>query len=150
MLSFELTEDGWFDGLPPGQAPVLRTMLESGKTEEQVAEFWLSATGPDTTAGFGATGRIQKFFSNVKQEFNAFVCDDDRYEEERQQAARIWNEQGKVALVSMVAAVVASNIGLAVAAVVPVVALLFSLSAKVGINAYCESCLEDNDEKETN
>ena len=100
----------------------------------------MSRTGSNNTLGFGVGGPIQSFYTNVKNEFVAFVCGDAKYEEERAQAAQIWNSQGKVGLVSMVAAVVASTVGLAVAAIVPVIALLFSLAAKIGLNAFCGAC----------
>ena len=140
MLELTLSEGGWFEGLPGNQSEILKQMLDSGSTEEQIAEAWLATPGSRNTAGFGAGGAIQSFFSNVKTEFVAFVCGDTRYDDERAQALQIWTSQGKVGLVSMTAAVVASTAGLAVAAVVPVIALLFSLVAKVGINAFCKSC----------
>lgn len=130
MLSLELTKDGWFDALPASQTSLIKHMLEAGKSEEEIATLWLERTGPEATAGFGAVGGTKLFFVNVKQEFDAFLCDDTRYKDERQEAIRIWEKEGKVALVSMVSAVIASQVNLALAAIVPVVALLFSLCAK--------------------
>lgn len=140
MLLFDLTEDGWFEGLPKGQKQTIQEMLESGKTEEQIGEFWLSSTGSESTAGFGSGVFLQSFFLNVRQEFINFVCGDSKYEAERKQANDIWNKHGKVTLVSLVAAAVANTLGLAFAAVVPVVALLFSTTAKIGVNAFCTTC----------
>ena len=140
MLTVPITEGGWLVSMPPVQTRLLQSMLDSGKTEEQVAELWLSGASTNSTVGFGAGGAIQNFYMNVKKEFLAFVCGDVRYEAERDQALQIWNNQGKVGLVSMVSAVVASTVSLAVAAVVPIIAFLFSLVAKVGVNAFCASC----------
>lgn len=140
MLSIDLTTHGWFEGLPKPQADAIRQLISSGKSEEEIGELWLSRTGSNNTVGFGVGGPIQSFYVNVKKEFTAFVCGDEKYAEERAQAAQIWNNQGKVGLVSMVAAVVASTVGLAAAAVVPVIALLFSLVAKIGLNAFCAAC----------
>lgn len=140
MLSLELSQGGWFDGLPASQSAMVQHLLSEGRSEEQVGELWLSRTGSASTVGFGVGGPLQSFYANVKQEFVAFVCGDPKYDEERAQALEIWNSQGKVGLVSMVAAVVANTVGLAAAAVVPVVALLFSLGAKVGLNAFCNAC----------
>lgn len=140
MLNFEITKDGWFDGLPKGQIATLESLLAAGNSEEEVAELWLSQFGASTTVGFGAGGVFQHFFTNVKQEFVAFICGDPKYEQERSQAALIWNNQGKVGLVSMVASIVAVNVNLAAAAIVPIIALLFSLVAKIGINAFCGAC----------
>lgn len=140
MLDIDLTADGWFEGLPKSQAESIGQLVASGKSEEEIGELWLSRTGSNNTVGFGVGGPIQSFYANVKKEFTAFVCGDEKYNDERTQAAQIWNNQGKVGLVSMVAAVVASTVGLAAAAVVPVIALLFSLAAKIGLNAFCAAC----------
>lgn len=143
MLNLELTPSGWFDGLPNSQSKAILRLIDAGKSEEEVGELWLSQTGSPNTAGFGVGGPIQSFYANVKREFVAFVCGDEKYEKEREQASTIWNNQGKIGLVSMTAAVIASTVGLAAAAVVPVVALLFSLAAKIGLNAFCEACKSD-------
>jgi hypothetical protein len=140
MLSFDLTEDGWFDGLPKGQKQIIQEMLNGGKSEEQVGEFWLSGAGSESTAGFGSGIFLQSFFTNVKQEFINFVCGDPKYEAERKQVNDLWHKHGKVAVVSFVAAEVAKTVGLACAAVIPVVALLFSSTAKIGVNAFCTTC----------
>lgn len=140
MFSVDLTSGGWLEGLPAAQSRVVQELLRAGNSEEEVGELWLSRTGAASTVGFGVGGPIQSFYANVRREFLAFVCGDSKYEEERRQALEIWNTQGKVGLVSMVAAVVAAAVGLAAAAVVPVVALLFSLAAKIGLRAFCETC----------
>ena len=120
MLQIELTAEGWFDELPEIQSRTIQALLGSGKSEEEVGELWLSMTGSQNTAGFGAGGPIQNFYSNVKREFVAFICGDAKYKKEREQANAIWSSQGKVGLVSMTAAFIASTVGLAAAAVVPV------------------------------
>ena len=144
MLEIELTPEGWFDGLSAIQSETLQTLISGGESEDEVGELWLSKTGSQNTAGFGTGGPIESFYANVKREFVAFICGDAKYEKEREQASAIWNGQGKVGLVSMTAAVIASTVGLAAAAVVPVVALLFSLTAKIGLNAFCEACKSDD------
>ena len=138
--SFELTQGGWFDGLPAYQSQAIEQLLADGSSEEQVGELWLSRTGSTSTVGFGVGGPLQSFYANVKKEFVAFVCGDPKFDTERAQAVNIWKEQGKVSLVSIVAAVVASTVGLAAAAVIPVIALLFSLASKIGVNAFCAAC----------
>jgi len=143
MLNVVLTPSGWFDGLPSSQSEAILRLIGAGKSEEEVGELWLSQTGSPNTAGFGVGVPIQSFYANVKREFVAFVCGDEKYKKEREQAAMIWNREGKVGLVSITAAVIASTVGLAAVAVVPVVALLFSSAAKIGLNAFCETCKSD-------
>lgn len=137
MLDIDFTEGGWFDGLPPSQSQILEHLLEAGNTEEQVAEIWLSSTGSASTSGFGTVGFIQSFFLNVKAEFVAFVCGDPKYEKERTDADLVWKQHGKISLVGFTAAFIGHAVGLAAGALVPVVALLFSLLSKIGRAAFC-------------
>ncbi len=146
-LDIELTEDGWFGGLPNSQVQTIEALLKAGQTEEQIAEFWLSQTGASTTSGFGAGGAIQKYFENVKSEFVALVCGNGKYNEEREKAKIIWQEHGKIALVSYVSFVIAQNVDLSNAALVPIIALLFSLAAKISVNAFCKTCVIENVDK---
>jgi hypothetical protein len=139
MLDIELSTDGWLDAVPNTQANLIRQMLESGSSEEQIAESWLSNTGATTTSGFGVGGPIQTFFGNVKAEFVDFVCGGDKYAAERSQAQTIWKEHGKIGLVAMIAAAIAPHVGLAAAAILPVIALLMSLATKVSLNAFCKT-----------
>ncbi len=83
---------------------------------------------------------MQSFYANVKAEVIAFVCGDAKYQAERTQAEAIWKTHGKIGLVAAVAAAISPYVGLAAAAIIPVIALLFSLAAKVGLNAFCKSC----------
>ena len=146
MLSIEFTQGGWFDGLPDNQSQELKKMLDFGKTEEQIAELFLSSPGADSTSGFGASGPNQSFFLNVKQEFTEFICGNPKYEEERKQVEAIWKEHGKTVVVSMISAFIAVTVGLTVAALTPVVALLLALVSKVGVNAFCTTCADVSSE----
>lgn len=142
MIDIELSPDGWLDAVPKAQANLILQMLEGGTSEEQIAEMWLSSTGAATTSGFGAGGPIQTFFVNVKAEFIDFVCGDDKYAAERSQAQTVWKEHGKIGLVAMIAAAIAPHVGLAAAAILPVIALLMSLVAKVSLNAFCKTAIK--------
>lgn len=136
-LPFELTPDGWLDGLSSTQKDIIGDFLLAGQSEEEVAELWLSQAGSATTAGFGTTGPLQSFYKNVLREMVAFICDESKYVKERAEAASIWQKHGKIGLVSFVAILVSSQVGLASAAITPVVALIFSSAAKVTKNAFC-------------
>lgn len=140
MLDIDLTDGGWLDAIPEVQGNIVRQMLENGSSEEQIAEIWLSNIGASTTSGFGAGGPIQTFFENVRSEFIDFICGGEKYATERDQAKSVWKEHGKIGLVATVATIIAPHVGLAAAAIIPVVALLMSLAAKVGVNAFCKSC----------
>jgi len=136
-LNFELSPEGWIDGLPGPQRTIIEELLHSGQTEEQIAEMWLSQAGAGTTSGFGTNGPLQSFYKNVLREVVAFVCDDTKYAAEREEANNIWTKQGKIGLISFVAVLVGTKVGLASAAIMPVIALIFSALAKMTKNAFC-------------
>lgn len=139
MLHFEITEGGWLDGLPLSQRNSINRMLDSGKTEEEVAILWLSKPGPGTNFGFGGSrdsgGNV--LFYNIKIEFIKFVCGSDKYNKEREKSSQIWNKAGKPGVVTFIAATISPHTGYAVVAIVPIVALLFSITAKVSVGAFC-------------
>lgn len=140
MLDIDISGVDWIEEISESRKETIRNLLALGNNEEEVAEIWLTSMGSSSTAGFGAISSAQVFYENVKKEFIYFICGHEKYNEEREQAAKMWKEQGKVGLVSMVAALVASTLGLAVAAIVPVIALLLSVASKVGIGAFCATC----------
>ena len=140
MLDIDISGVDWIEEISGSQKATIRRLIGFGNTEEEVAEIWLTSIGSSSTAGFGAISSAQVFYENVKKEFVYFICGHEKYNEERERAAKIWKEQGKVGLVSMIAALVASTLGLAVAAIVPVVALLLSVASKVGVGAFCATC----------
>lgn len=134
-----LGTEGWLDAIPIAQRGAIASLIETGKSEEEIAELWLNRIGPESNAGFGAGGSISTYFSNFREEIDAFVCGDARYANERKQAKSIWEKQGRNGLVALVAGCIATNIGLAAVALVPVVALLLSLIGKMGTGAYCKT-----------
>lgn len=140
MLDINLTEGDWFEGLHHSQRQSLEALLAKSNNEEEAGEIWLSRFGSGTTAGFGTLNNINNFYVNLRHEFIKFVCEESAYSEERSQAAELWKSQGKVGLVSFVAVTLAHPLGMAAAAITPVVALLFSLVAKFGVKAFCATC----------
>lgn len=142
MATFELpaVDVDWLSAIPNPQAGVVREMLSAGQTEEQVAELWLNQAGATTNFGFGAGGALSSYFANVRAEFVSFVCGDEKYNSEREAALTLWKKGGQVTLVAGVSGFLATTLGLAATAIVPVVALLFSILAKLGVNAFCATC----------
>jgi hypothetical protein len=142
VATFEVPAEDvdWLSAVPAAQASVVREMLSAGQTEEQVAELWLNQAGAATNFGFGTGGALSSYFANVRAEFVGFVCGDEKYAKEREEALALWRKGGQVTLVAGVAGIIATTLGLAATALVPVVALLFSIVAKLGVNAFCATC----------
>lgn len=140
MFEIDYQGSDWIHALPVHQSKIIDELIASGQGEEQIAELWLSKIGAPSTVGFGANGTIQNFYGNVKTEVVKMLCGDAKYEKDRSEAKEIWEKHGKLSLVSAVSAVIGSTVGLAAAAIIPVVALLFSMIGKIGIGAFCATC----------
>jgi len=137
--TLEFSDDhrtGWVESLPAYQRTVIAELLASGLDEEGVAETWLSRTGPDNNFGFGAGPASSNYLASVKGEFRKLICGDPSYETLRQDAQKIW-DGSKFSIVSAIAIGIAAHIGVAVAVITPVVALLLAAVCKVGLNAWC-------------
>lgn len=66
--------ENWLDALKPYQRAHLASLLAGGKSPEQTAEAWLSATGVEGTIGFGGVRDSKPFLDRFKAEFKKFVC----------------------------------------------------------------------------
>jgi hypothetical protein len=131
-------EDDWSQALKPYQRTLVDELLALGKTTEEIALIWLDKVGAENNAPFGSQSSSQNFFDAVKLEFSKLVCGDDRYEDDRKKINTLWGKH-KVAIVSTIAAAIASQLGIAVAILTPVIALLLDLFGKLGRNAWCDT-----------
>jgi hypothetical protein len=138
----------WIEALPEYQKATVNAMLDGGSDYEEVAGSWLSRVGPQNTYPFGASARPQdnfgigvpstqaSYISSVKSELSNLICGDSKYEGIRNQVAEMWNKD-KMVIVSTITAAIANFVGVAAAALMPVVALLLALISKVGTSAWC-------------
>lgn len=134
-----LDAEGWLEVIPPYERATISDLLKAGKTEEEIAELWLSRAGPEANSGFGGVGNLQTYFSNFQNEIDAFICGDSRYKSDRTKATKILKDQGKEGFTIFISGLIATKIGLAAVAIVPVVALVFSITTKIGAEAYCKT-----------
>lgn len=138
-LDFDGIDPGdWIDSLPQHYAETIRAMVASGDTYERVAEVWLSKAGADNTFFLGAAGQRQTYYDRVKEEFSKLICDHPDYSLIRADAKKQWNDK-KLVICMPLAAAVGAKLGIAAAALLPVIALLLAAVTKVGKNAWCAS-----------
>lgn len=126
----------WWSELPPYQTASIEAMIAAGMTEHQVAELWLSRVGPDNNFAFGAGSPGANFLASVQTEFRKFLCGDPEYDALRTQANETWNGL-RIPVVATIAAGIGATVGVAAAVVMPVVALLLTAAARIGLNAWC-------------
>ena len=141
MTIDELFQDApirWLEDLPDFQRAPLLTLVETGKTFEEVAQVWLTASA-DNTFRLGAgspVGDKGTFLNNMKAEVRAFICGDSKYEKER---AGLFGEKGltRTFVVSALAVAIAPHLAVAAPVVAPVIALVLASIGKITINAWC-------------
>lgn len=140
-LSFisEVTPEEWLESVPKFSRSHIDALLTSGMTEEEIVGYWLSRKAPTPTAGFGGTQNSANYLASVKAEFRKLVCGDSSYESTREEAASVWKGSGKTMIVSTISSAIAIKLGIAVALLTPVVALMLGAIARVGVNAWCAS-----------
>jgi hypothetical protein len=132
------TAEDWIGALPRHEAETIRAMSASGKKLDAIALTWLTKAGPDNTFPFGGESVQEGFYQRIKEELHKLICGDPSYEKLRKQiAGQLKQHKGKV--VGMIAAAVGAIIGLAAVALVPVVAIILSIVAEVGVNAWCKA-----------
>lgn len=134
--AYELDE--LLTALKPYQAGAISQLIEK-HGEEEAAKLWLSANGPIDTQKFGgSSSRDPKpFWDKFNEELRLVICDDEKYKEDRKKLL----SQAKPAadyVVHGITALVATNLGLAPALLVPPVALMLRVIGKVGVNAWCK------------
>ncbi|MGJ0502449.1 MAG: hypothetical protein ACR65X_01675 [Methylocystis sp.] len=126
----------WISELPPALRRTIEEMLGKGLTFDQIADGWLSASGPDNTFPYGGERANETLFANVRAELYKLICGDPAYEDIRQQA-RSLIEQHKTQVATVIAGAVGSVLGIAAAALLPVVCLVLASATSVGVNAWC-------------
>ena len=128
----------WVTQLPGYQCESIAELLNAGKTYEDIALLWLTATAQNTF-GFSASqpdGSRSTFLASVKSEVKALLCGDARYKKERD---GLFGEKGPTHsyVVSSMAVFIAPHIGMAAPVLAPIIALVLASIGKIAINAWC-------------
>lgn len=138
----------WIEGLPKYQRSRLDSLLQSGCSQEQVAETWLSAN-VENTFPFGADRGNKLFLDKVWAEIEKFLCDSGPYAKEREQIQRETNITHTY-FVGVVSAAIAPTLGTSSVFIAPVIAILLATLGKISIRAWCEMRAEQRDNEGSN
>jgi hypothetical protein len=122
--------------LPVYQRKTIETLLQQGRSNEEIAEIWLEANGPSNTFPFGTENKKNAFFEKLKIEVEDFICNEEKYIEERKQVIEKCRAGSLVGITSLTA-FIAPIIGTAPSLILPVVVLILDTALKMGINAWC-------------
>jgi hypothetical protein len=136
-LEIDGTSADWISALSKHEAETIRAMSASGINLPDIAPNWLTRAGPENTFPFGVESVPKGFYQRIKDELHKLICGDPSYKDLRKQiATQMKQHKGKV--IAMIAAAVGALIGLSAVAIVPVVAIILSIVAEVGVNAWCK------------
>lgn len=107
---------------------------------EGAAEQWLTSRGPCQTSTFGGTPQEQNqtpnYWSRFKEQFDKFICGHPDYDKERAAFISTGKPLG-LAGVTGIATWLGPIIGMSPIILAPAVALLLTVTSKMGVKAYC-------------
>ncbi|MBM4055178.1 MAG: hypothetical protein FJ264_11040 [Planctomycetes bacterium] len=121
--------------LKPYQQNTLNALLKQNEPEK-VAELYISANGPQNNVPFGGTRDTKPFWDRFKAELRKFVCDEESYAEDKKRLADE-TKATRALLISSISAAIGAAIGYPATVLVPAVAVMLGIVAKIGIKAYC-------------
>jgi hypothetical protein len=128
----------WIEVLPEYQRRSIDQLLDHKITYDEVAQRWLTATAANTFR-FGSvapTGDRNAFFNSAKKEIRGYICGDKKYAKERE---GLFGEKApaRLFIINAISVSIAPHLGVAVAYLFPIVALVLASLGSITINAYC-------------
>ena len=129
--------DEWILELKPYQSNAIKQLLKNNKPED-VAKIWLTTQGISNTIPFGGIRDTKPFWDNFVNEFNKFICDENKYKNEKN-ALQKESFISKGILISMISSALGAQIGFSATLLAPAVTLLLFTVGKMTKNAYCRT-----------
>lgn len=132
------SEENWLAVLKPYQRNSIDQFIKEND-EEKAIELWLSSSGTSNTSPFGGvvTNKDSNFTDRFKDEFRKFICNDEKYEKDREGFSAVGG-QAKAYIVGAISSALAVPLGVTATFLVPAVVLMIIVVMKIGINAYCQ------------
>jgi hypothetical protein len=125
----------WLDDLPAYQSALVRSLLQSGLSEEEAAAVWLDGATKDL-ATFGSGGTSSLFYRKFIEELHAFLCSEERYGADRGELLKQF-KAGQASAIGLMSAALSPHLGAVGALLAPAIALVLILIGKMGLNAWC-------------
>lgn len=145
-LNQYLVEDpsAWLDALPSYQRDALDQLLRQGKSYDEAAQSYLTASAANTFK-FGADPSVvdkSSFLKNLRRELRAYLCGDAKYKAERD---GLFGKKGvaRELIVSSIAVAIAQHLNVAAVVIAPVIALLLASIGRVTLEAWCAIPLKE-------
>jgi hypothetical protein len=132
----------WLEALPHYQRDPITELLNKGKDPQEVAQLWLTISGPSNTAPYGVgAGFASVFYEKLLDELEKFFCDDPEYSEQRREIVSGLGK-GRTYVVVAIAAAIAPHLGASEKLLAPAIALILLAATNIGVKAGCEALSE--------
>lgn len=128
------------------QKEIIYQLLENNDPD-QCLELWLNANGLINNSNFGGTNEKDRLIKNFKIELCKLLSGYPEYESQVNEI-KIFANLGKEVLISGLTFALAPKLGAASIILVPLVVLALISISKVGVRAYCNSILNNNEKEE--
>jgi hypothetical protein len=132
---------GWLEAIPEYQRESFALLLSNSKTPAEVAQIWLTTSGPSNNFPYGGERFPAVFYEKLIDELEKLVCGDDKYAQQRQEILNGFGK-GKAYVVVAIAVAIAPHLGAAEALLAPAVALILLTVSDMGVNAWCAARAE--------
>ncbi|CAI8814216.1 Oxidoreductase [Pseudomonas sp. IT-P74] len=133
-VSFSLDET--LATLKPYQKNTIEQLIEK-YGEEGAAQQWLAASGVSGTEKFGGERLDSRpFWDSLSYEFQLFICGDKKYKSDREKLMEYGKPTAALA-VTFISGLIAGTLGIAAAAITPVISILLAIVSKMTANAWC-------------
>ncbi|WP_017259774.1 hypothetical protein [Pedobacter arcticus] len=135
--------------LDPYQKDIIQTFLDNNANNySDGVDRWLNAT-LSNTSNFGGEGRSKVYREKLLEEFEKFLCGDDKYEEDRKKIEQSSDKSHKY-IVGVLSAAIGNSLGISGIFLAPVIVLLILNIGKMALNAWCEMRKDSRDNKTNN
>lgn len=134
------------DNLEEYQKEIIVELLKNNN-EDQAIDIWINACGPINNVNFGGVQEKNPLLKNFKIEFCKLLSGYPEYEEQTKEL-KLYIGLGKDALISGLTLALAPKLGASAIILVPIVVLALIAISKVGVRAYCNTILNNNEKED--
>ena len=131
--------EDWLKPLKPYQRNFIEQLVAI-YGEEKAAEEWINARGPMQTVTFGGvtedTNNKKNYWNRFRNEFDKLICGHPDYQDEHDKFVAAGKPIG-LGAVAYIADWIAPAVGMSTAILIPAIALILNITAKMGVKAYC-------------
>lgn len=131
--------EDWLKPLKPYQRNFIEQLVAI-YGEEKAAEEWINARGPMQTVTFGGvtedTNNKKNYWNRFRNEFDKLICGHTDYQDEHDKFVAAGKPIG-LGAVAYIADWIAPAVGISTAILIPAIALILNITAKMGVKAYC-------------